>query len=379
MTIHVTLLSPEHRDAFASFSREVWNADVDAPSWNGLPGDARNPYENIAPSRAAILLRGDRIVGHLTSTPAKLWCGERDSFIHWLSGFHVLPEVRGQGLAKLLVEELMKVHQLLSGVVVVEASRKSFLSCGWSFDWTIPEFAKLLRVRELASELSFDEVNAMPASLRRVGVRLGPSQVRAGAAIAAVGNAAYQRGLALTRATGVAEMIQPSEFGEEIDELWTRNRPRILCGQARESRYLNFMFPFRGGWRKIALKAGDRVLGYAVLAIRRLDNWKGFRKVTLATVIDCVWDFDRPEIARELLDAAETIARAEGAHALLASGTHPSFRSAAYRCGFLPIPGTVWYGYVNTGSPVTLPLSPSQWFANRGDADAAGSLGPSPD
>jgi len=88
------------------------------------------------------------------------------------------------------------------------------------------------------------------------------------------------------------------------------------------------------------------------------------------------WDLERDGVARGILASIADVAQDRGAHVLLCSGTDARMQHAAAHSGFLPIPSTVWYGYYSGNAEVRLPAAPGEWFANRGDADAAGSLSP---
>ncbi len=379
MDAEVTLLDRSHRAAFADFSRVVWGVDVDAPEWTGLPGDARNPYEAASPSCSSILISDGRIIGHITSTPVKLWCDGHETFMHWLSGFHMLPETRGKGLAKLLIGRLMEERPVLSAVVVVEASRRSFLSNGWEFSWKIPEYVQLLDARAFISTFSGVGLRSVPPALQWVSRSLKSPVVRdALGVVGTFANAAYQSAWSVATRRADVEVRPTDHFDEEIDALWQRNRSRVRCAQARESAYLNFMFPAAGGWLKLRFLERGQLVGYAVLATARLDEWQGLHGITLATVVDMFWELDRDDVAQAILASAADIARARGAQVLLCSGTDRRMQKAATRSGLLPIPKTVWYGYHSGDTGVHLPVRPSDWFANRGDADAVGSLGPRP-
>lgn len=369
-------LSAAEMPAFRVFSAEVWGTDL-TPAERVERGHApRNPYEDPSPSCATVLVDDGRVIGHIASTPSKVWCKGEERYVHWCSGFHLLPEARGKGLAKLLIRRLMEMQPLLSGVVVVDASRRAFLSNGWQFDWKIPEFVKLLDAPGFLRVFEGAGFRNVPPLLQRLLAALGPSGRGALGHVLELPHAVYQGARRLLRAKLEVEIRRVDDLGVEVDALWERSRTHLSCAQVRESAYLNYMFPASRNWLKFEVRDQQRLVAYTVVSIASLSNWNGIRGVKLASVIDMFWDPTVDGLSEALLARMESEVRGRGAHVLTYSGTCAQARRTAIRCGFVPIPGTVWYGYHSGDPTFQFAERSTDWFANRGDADAAGSLGP---
>jgi GNAT superfamily N-acetyltransferase len=376
MDIEVMLVGDEHGAALAEFTREVWGPEPKSTGGDSAVGVLTNPYERESPSRSAIAVTGGRVIGHVTSTPCRVWCGGEEVVMHWCSGLHVFPEARGRGLAKLLVSKLMEVNPALYGVLVVEASRRANQSIGWTVDWKIPEYVKILDARGFIDRFTGRGLTSVPRAIRWAAPHVhGAARAVSGTVLAAA-NTAYQTAWRLGPAVPRLEVQQVGLFDLSIDELWVRNRSQLSCAQVRRSAYLNWAFRTDRGWMKLCCSAGGAALGYAIVAIRTFDESQALRGLTVATVVDLFWDFGRPEAARSLLGAAEDLAKEKGAQAVLGSGTDVRARRAFQRSGFIRIPGTAWYGFYSSNPAIRFPPKAQDWYANRGDADAAGSLGP---
>ncbi len=377
MNYEATVLRDEHREAYAKFKELLWGIKTTAQGESLLPPSYKNPYEHQSPSPSTIiLLMEDRVVGHLAGAiPCRIWCNGRESAMHWLTGLHVLPEVRGRGLAKLLILKMMELHPVLTGVLVVEASRKSFLRLGWHFDWTIPEFVKILNSHSFLNKFTGQGLRNVPRMLQKASSGLHGASRRVLSPVVAAANSIYQGIWRVGRGRSSLEIDQVDAFGVGVDELWLRNRYQLTCAQVRQSAYLNWCFNADRHWIKLQCTIGGKVIGYAVVSIRSFDD-KAFHGMTLASVIDLFWDFEYPEAARALLWFSEDLGRQRRADAILCSGTDARARWAAVRSGFIRIPSTLWCGYYSADPAVQFPMRAREWFANRGDADAAGSLGP---
>jgi hypothetical protein len=272
---------------------------------------------------------------------------------------------------------MMEVNPVMIGVLVVEASRRGFRSCGWNFDWSIPEYVKLLDARGLLDRFTGAGLGNVPHVLQSVASRMGRRTRSVVGSFAGGLNFMYQGLLRLGRAAPDMAVATVGQFSIEVDALWERNVPYLKCAQARRSAYLNWRFPSEDGWIKTECRRGDAVVGYAVVSIRTLEA-VGVQGVVAASVIDIFWDFQHPGAAAALLLNAECIGRERGAHIVLSSGTDSRARRAFLASGFIRIPGTAWYGYHSSDPAIAFPPASGDWYANRGDADAAGSLGPIP-
>lgn len=296
--------------------------------------------------------------------------------MHWLSGFHLLPETRGRGLAKVLLQKMMEVHPILSANPVIEASRRSFVAAGFRADWAIPEYVKLLDVRGFVDRFTGQGLRNVPPALQWAGGRLHGAARGAAGVILDAANATYQRVWHIGKGEPALAVERVEAFDGAVDDLWIRIRPRLICAQVRRSAYLNWLFPADGGWIKLQCRSEGVVLGYAVVAIRTFEDWQALKGVTVASIIDFIWDFERPAAARALLRAGEELARQHRAHALLTSGTDLRARRALVREGFVRIPATVWLAFYSRDPAVRFSAASRDWYANRGDDEPAGSLGP---
>lgn len=121
---------------------------------------------------------------------------------------------------------------------------------------------------------------------------------------------------------------------------------------------------------------GDEVVGYALLSQRKFQEGGRLSGVMVTSIIDILWDFRRQDVLRSMLRWIERFARDKKSDVLIASVNNKKAQRNLILKGYIKIPSTVYFAYHSANPEISLSVCMDDWFVTRGDADAAGSLGP---
>lgn len=168
---------------------------------------------------------------------------------------------------------------------------------------------------------------------------------------------------------GVVCREEPS-FGAWADEVWRRCGHRYAFVVARERRLLDLLYPPASRrFRRLVVRSGDAVLGWAVVGIRTFRRHPRLRSVRLGVL----WDFfAAPESAGPVIAEAHRFLRRAGAWAALASTSHPAWIAALRRQGFRVRPER---RHLLVSKPLAVALTPfdervGEVFLTFGDAES---------
>jgi GNAT superfamily N-acetyltransferase len=369
-----------HRRQLLTFIRQVWDDGFTEEHLDRQLGQRQsNPFWQPGADQMSIALQDDRVVGHIARTPCGFWLDGREYAGHWLSGLMVLPDSRGAGLGKSLPRHITRDLDLVTGFLVIEASFRIFSSLGWRMVGKMPEYMKIIQPLAFVRKLDMSRLNLNPRFLFRMFQALGPlarwpagillaGALRARHALRRVGRAPLP--------AGITKEVEA--FDDRVDALWQRARHHLRCAQVRNAAYMNWNFDHADGWIKLVHEGPRGVDACAVLFIKRLERPARISNVTVASIVELLWDFDHPTALHALLDAAGELSRARGAHALLCALNHEAGQRELKRAGYLPIPSSVHFIFWQPPGSAA-PAAPTElkdWYLTRGDADAVGSLGP---
>jgi len=382
--IQAILATDEHADAIATFYRETWGEPVTADSI--LAGRRRAAADNVAaPGEVppvAIVLEGDRVIGHYASIPYRIWDGVTESPAHWVKGLMVVPEYRNGPVGFLVVKTLTAQLPLATALVVAPAARRLLSALGYSDLGAIPNYVRPLRPGRLARRLDVAEL--APALPRWVSAGVGVAQ-RVGLAGLAGGAAGIALDLIATATRRPAARLDigcasepPSE--EELDEVWARTRggDAFAASPVRNGRHLRWRFSAAATGEPylfVTARDGARLVGVAVLRRPRAISDRRLRGLRVATISDVVFPSRRAEVGLALLGGVERAARAAEADAILCTTSQRALARLLRRQAYLRLPGNVHFllrdgrGEGSEGA-VRWPQDLASWGLARGDGDA---------
>jgi len=385
--IQAVLATDDHAEAIATFYRETWGEAVTPDSI--LAGRRRAAADNLAEPGAvppvAIVLDGDRVIGHYASIPYRIWDGVTESPAHWVKGLMVVPEYRNGPVGFLVVKTLTAQLPLATALVVAPAARRLLSAFGYSDLGAIPNYVRPLRPGRLARRLDVAEL--APALPRWVSAGVGVAQ-RVGLAGLAGGAAGIALDLIATATRRPAARLDigcasepPS--GEELDEVWERARSTIAASPVRNGRYLRWRFggqtsaaPGGGNpYEFVTVRDGGRLVGVAVLRHPRAISDRRLQGLRVATISDVVVPARRADAGLALLGGVERAARAADADAILCTTSQRAVARLLRRQSYLRVPGNVHFllrdGRAGgEGSAARWPRDLGSWGLGRGDGDA---------
>jgi len=350
------------------FNEKVFGASSSS-SENTAPA---NPRSYAGPT--VIALENGVIVGHLTSTRYDLWCEGQEIPAYWLSGFHVLPGLRGGGVGKKLVACMNEALPVLSAVVVVDASLKAFQANRWIYPGMIKESIHVAKPERLNRLFSPDRIERfLPKPMKKHA----QFWARALALPCSVAIKTYKGcfGISGKIASGrKLDFQQVNTFDESVDQLWEKVRNRFVLTHARRADYLNWMFPAEKNWRKAIHSKQGEVRSWVIYAVNDYTHGplRGFKTLN---VIDALWDLEAPDEASNVMNFILSLGNSADVDFILISGADWLGR-AARRTAFLPIPPTVHVGFWSGDKTETYTRLFKDSYITRGYADAAGNLGP---
>jgi len=367
-------------ESLMDFIRLVWDKSITKDKY--LEERSRlfhdNPYAGEGGLPLALLAEDERVVGHVTSTPCKVWAQGRESLMYWNAGLYLLDECRGKGLGNVLPQKMIDTLPLVSGFFVVEQQLRTHTKMGWTIVGKVPEYMKVLNARNLFRNIDLSTIDQMPDYLRRFTAKKGTLFRRAGSVCFAAAISLYTALRKLSHPVPIAhgKMVVVDEFDQRIDALWNRVKYSIPCAQVRSAAYMNWQFKKEKGWIKLVFEVKGEAMGYALCAARKFDESGRMAGLRITSIIDILWDFQRPDIFCAMVEWIEHMARRDTSDALICSISNAQAQTLLRKNSFFRIPGTVFFAF--HAADTSLHLSPhmEEWFITRGDADAAGSLGP---
>ena len=372
-----------HLDSLVNLVKEVW--DKSATVENYLSARASqfvsNPYmkENGAP--VALLIDNNKVVGQCNSTPCKLWNGKQELIMFWNSGLHLSNECRGKGLGLALPQKMTERLPIVTGFFVVPQQLRTHQKLGYHIIGKIPDFMKLYKPYRFFLNINLDVIEQIPDLAKKI-IQWNNNVIRIPLACCfAAAIKFYQLVRKITNSRGDNKRISFSfvdDFDSRIDQLWDMVKPSIHYAQVRNSAYMNWQFKADKGWKKIIMKENDKVLGFALVAVRKNKTNDKFANMKIVSTIDLLWDFSRDDILNQYFEFIDTYAKYQDADMAFCSINHLTAKKQLKFSGYINIPDSVYFVVRSQRPEIKLSGRKEDWFFTRGDADAAGSLGPSP-
>jgi hypothetical protein len=371
--VGVIRVEERHAGLLADFFRAVWDTAATAEKVLAARREAArlNP---IAPGEDvptfAFLVEG-RIVGYVTTIPMRLWTG-RERPAHWVKGLWVLPEVRNGPVGFLLLKEAVRHLGDAMAMVVDPAPRRLFQALGFTDLGVLPNFLRLLRPGRVLQRLDLEALG-MGGALRRFRPVLRMAQLRGVAALAGAAAGTGLRAWTIARGgvTRRRALVEPLDR-EGIDRLWTTVRTRLPGAPARSGAGVEQLLRTlpEGEYRVLGVRSGSRLDGMGIVRPPRASSDARLNGLRIATLSDALFEPGDASVGRALIAAAERVARALDADALVCSASDPRIQRLLRSRAFLSIPGNVHVLARGPNGPLDAPADLANWWLMRADSFA---------
>ena len=363
---------PTDDTGLAEFFRQVW--DPAATPASAAEARTRSAGANpVDPGRVPpifVAAKGDRIIGHLGTIPARFWGGRRERGGYWLKGLMVLEEYRGGPVGFGLVREAAKLLPLSAAMVVTEPARRLFGACGFRDVGAMPNFIRPIRAGRLAARINPTRLglSGVPAPFFRSIAPLAQRLGVAWAGGALIGGLLRVRA-ASSRPFGGSAAGLPAN--DALDGLWRLGRRTLVAGAVRDAAEINarYVEAADGAYRVgSAVNSSGVLLGVAVVRVPRANPDPRLEGLVVASLSDLWFDLENPAAGLATLGVAEGIARSLGADALLYSNGHRAVLPLLRAQGYFRLGGNVHLLTRDVDGQCRWPESLSDWWVSRGDA-----------
>jgi hypothetical protein len=367
----VALYERSMAEAFDRFSRAAWPS-----SGSAKIGGSKTPAgRSDAPT--FVFLKGNDIIGHVTTIPVQLASHAGAVAAHWIVGFMVLPEHRNGLVGPLLIKEASRVLDCALSIFVEPPVLRILTGMKWAHRGVLPQYVRVLNARAVSSNL---QAAGFKGLTLHAAERSGDSRARLVQPLAralagwglALGQAAWLGLSTFSRPRSAhAELHEERRFDESYDDLWRAVHARFGACPARDQRYLRQRYGEKTErYRFLGCRQGSRLLGYCILKIRQFSGDSRMGNMKVGTIVDCLFDPTSPAVLQSLLGHAVRLFEQEEVHAVLCTASHATVRHLLRANGFLAIPGNLHFAIHNrTALPIQdVPLD--SWHLMRGDSDA---------
>lgn len=372
---------PGLADAFRRFASVAWSRQHADRGRSSATREAPEPARDAVGGPIFVFLRGDDVVGHIGTLPMRVSCGGKESGAHWVVGLMVLSQHRKGPVGPLLVRKATQVLDLSMSLHVEEAALRIFKGCGWRCLGVVPQYVHILRGRRFLSQAYARRMDF----LRRLGLAgwLGGAASWALARIVLAGLAA---GVTRTLRAGawlwhhgggrVRAEAEP-DFGPDYDSLWRRVGHKFHALVVRDREYLHRRY--RGGGRSgryhiLARREKGELTGFCIVKVMQFRDDPRMGNLRVGTLVDCLFDPERPSTLWALLRDAVRFCRHEGTDVIFCTASHAGLRRELLLSGFLRSPGSLNFAYHDHRSTIDATLPLRAWHLMRGDSDADSNL-----
>src|SRR5262245_35834706 len=261
-------------EAFGRFCRAIWpNSNNRAPSSSAAPGE-RQAGQVDPPT--FVFIKGEDIVGHVTTIPVQLSVLAKTVAAHWIVGFMVLPEHRNGLVGPLLIKEVNRHLDCALSLHVEPPVLRILTGLKWVHRGVLPQYLRVLNARGVSRNLRLPGIKSLARhpegeSANAPDPFVAPLMRVLGGWALAVGQALWVGTTFATRPTPeLAEVREEQGFDGSYDRLWEAVGARFGACLARDRGYLRGRFgrhPDR--YRVFACRQGGRLLGYCILKTKQ--------------------------------------------------------------------------------------------------------------
>ena len=358
-------------EAFDRFCRAIWPSSRNRASSSTarFDGGQQGQAGSTQDPPTFVFVKGDDIVGHVTTIPVQLSAFAKTVAAHWIVGFMVLPEHRNGLVGPLLIKEVNRSLDCALSLHVEPPVLRILTGLKWVHKGILPQYLRVLNARGVSHNLQLSGVGALA--------------LHTGDTAAAVPFGFVESFIRMLGGWGLA-------VGQAIwVGLTIVARPRAVPVEVREEQAVLVVVDPRvaGELQRAVLHAGvdahvrDRPLEAHVDARRaevdvadlqppRHDGDPRMRNMKVGTIVDCLFDSAAPAVFQALLDRALKLCAREGVHAVLCTASHAAVRRLLRGNGFLAIPGNLNFAYHNRTDVPLQDIPLESWHLMRGDSDA---------
>jgi hypothetical protein len=274
----------------------------------------------------------------------------------------------------MLVREAARKLDCLLATAVDDAPRRVFGAFKMKDLGRLTEHVRLLRPERVLERLdpSAFGFGSKPAMRAVLGVARLPGLSHLGGALL---RAAFAiRGSTARRSRGLHAALDP-QSDRGLDELWEQVASELRCTPVRDAAYFRRLYggSAGGSYRILSMERDGSPVAWASIRLPR--NGEGaddprLRGIRIATLSEVVVPVSRADDALALLREAESVARDEGADALLCSASDPRLRHWLSSSAFVRVGGNLHFVARGPRDGPPLPVSLDEWWLTRADGGA---------
>lgn len=374
--MYVGPVEDRHAAGLADFFRASWGEDASAESvaeWRAREA-AGNPAQPGVEPPKWVFTRDDVVLGYLGTIPDRFVADGRPFEAYWLKGFWVSPEFRSGPVGFEMLRHAVEALEATAVSTVAPEARRLFEAQGLEPRGVLFNRLRLLRPGRVLGRVSPDVVASVPAAVR-VGVRALQATRTAGLAggvlegLLRAGAAVRGRpsgGLRTTR--GWDDLPDRA-----LDALWSEFAGSVGGATVRDGAMVRWRYGDPARYEAVGVWAGERLRGWAVIRVPSRATSGRLQGVSVASLSDLLFPVDDPAVGCAVVRAAERVAAALDADAVLCSGSHPALADVLARRSFLPLPGNVHFMARNDEAR-SFPRPFESWWLTRGDAQSDGAF-----
>jgi len=375
----VCLYDESMAEAFDRFCQVIWPNAGDresAPAARVEEDQERHAGADQDP-QTFVFVKGNDIVGHVTTIPVQLSSYGKTVAAHWIVGFMVHPEHRNGLVGPLLIKEVKRRLDCALSLHVELPVLRILTGLKWVHRGILPQYLRVLNARAVSHNIQLSGVKALGA-----GKGDGTTAVR-GRIVESCVRVLGGWGLATCQALWVGltivarhrssrvEVREEQGFDDGYEKLWQAVSGHFGACLARDRQYLQRRFgrhPDR--YRVIGCRQENLLLGYCIVKTKQFSNDSRMGDMKVGTIVDCLFDPAAPVALQALLDFVVKKLAQEGVHAVLCTASHAAVRRLLRGNGFFAIPGNLNFAYYNRTNVTLQDIPLESWHLMRGDSDA---------
>ena len=272
----VALYDQSMNAAFDRFCRVTWPNSRNRASSEAVPLGAGQEGQTGSTREPPtfVFLKGEDIVGHVTTIPVQLTYCAKTVAAHWIVGFMVLPEHRNSLVGPLLIKEVNRSLDCALSLFVETPVLRILTGLNWAHRGILPQYLRVLNARGVSHNLQLSGIKALALHTGDTTVAVPFGFVESFMRILggwglAVGQAIWVSLTFVTRPRAVpVEVREEQGFDDSYNKLWQAVSGRFGACLARVRGYLQGRF---GGYpdRYRVLDADRRIACWATASLRQ--------------------------------------------------------------------------------------------------------------
>src|SRR5256885_9309948 len=150
-------------EAFDRFCRAIWPSSRNRASSSTarFDGGQQGQAGSTQDPPTFVFVKGDDIVGHVTTIPVQLSAFAKTVAAHWIVGFMVLPEHRNGLVGPLLIKEVNRSLDCALSLHVEPPVLRILTGLKWVHKGILPQYLRVLNARGVSHNLQLSGVGAL--------------------------------------------------------------------------------------------------------------------------------------------------------------------------------------------------------------------------